>query len=147
MAEPLDGIVPSTDTGKLERLSAAQAEAPEAIESDEVTSDMAPVVDANGMGPNGKRIRARVVHERDLERYLGAPRFSYGMAEEQDEVGVSTGVSWTPVGGDTISVEVSLMEGKGGLLLTGQLGDVMKESAQAALQAADSAPPAENTEA
>src|SRR5207253_1251590 len=50
-----------------------------------------------------------------------------------DEVGVATGVSWTPVGGDTMGVEVSLMEGRGNLLLTGQLGDVMKESAQAAL--------------
>jgi ATP-dependent Lon protease len=114
---------------------AAAAEASEAVESQEVTSDMAPALDmpeANGDAP-GKRFRARVIHDKDLETYLGAPRFSYGMAEEQDEVGVATGVSWTPVGGDTISVEVSLMEGKGGLMLTGQLGDVMKESAQAAL--------------
>jgi ATP-dependent Lon protease len=132
--EPLDAIVPAMETGKLGRLHpAAAAEAP--AESDEVTSDMAPAIEAadDADSRNGKRIRARIIHERELERYLGAPRFSYGMAEEQDEVGVATGVSWTPVGGDTISVEVSLMEGKGGLLLTGQLGDVMKESAQAAL--------------
>jgi ATP-dependent Lon protease len=99
------------------------------------TSDMAPaappVEDASGKKRG--RVRARVIHDRDLEGYLGAPRFDYGLAEERDEVGVATGVSWTPVGGDTISVEVSLMEGRGGLLLTGQLGDVMKESAQAAL--------------
>jgi ATP-dependent Lon protease len=134
--EPLDGMMATTETGKLGRLHpAAAGEEVAAVESEEVTSDMAPAVDAaeNGSAHNGKRIRARIIHERELERYLGAPRFSYGMAEEQDEVGVATGVSWTPVGGDTISVEVSLMEGKGSLLLTGQLGDVMKESAQAAL--------------
>jgi ATP-dependent Lon protease len=105
--------------------------------AESAVSDMAPASefsnDGESTGKKAPRIRARVVHERDLEAYLGAPRFDYGMAEEQDEVGVATGVSWTPVGGDTISVEVSLMEGKGALLLTGQLGDVMKESAQAGL--------------
>jgi len=105
-------------------------------------SDMAPApAEASVVGDgaaNGKRIRARVIHEKDLETYLGPPRFSFGMAEEEDEVGVATGVSWTPVGGDTMSVEVSLMDGKGSLLLTGQLGDVMKESAQAALSYARS---------
>jgi len=64
---------------------------------------------------------------------LGAPRFSYGLAEEQDEVGVATGVAVTSVGGDLTTVEVALMPGKGNLILTGQLGDVMRESAQAAL--------------
>jgi len=48
------------------------------------------------------------------------------MANEKDEVGVATGLAWTPVGGDTLSIEVTLMEGKGSLELTGQLGDVMK---------------------
>jgi ATP-dependent Lon protease len=106
------------------------------IVAESALSDMAPVeafAAEQTPGKKSPRIRARVVHDRDLEAYLGAPRFDYGLAEEQDEVGVATGVSWTPVGGDTISVEVSLMEGKGALLLTGQLGDVMKESAQAAL--------------
>jgi ATP-dependent Lon protease len=84
-------------------------------------------------GESARKIRTRVIHERDLETFLGAPRFSYGTAEEQDEIGVATGVSWTPMGGDTMGVEVSLMEGRGNLLLTGQLGDVMKESAQAGL--------------
>jgi ATP-dependent Lon protease len=55
------------------------------------------------------------------------------MAEEQDEVGVATGVAYTPAGGDVLSVEVAFLRGKGNLMLTGQLGDVMKESAQAAL--------------
>jgi ATP-dependent Lon protease len=103
-------------------------------------SDMAPAAPPVEAGSDRKpgRTRARVIHDRDVEAYLGAPRFDYGLAEERDEVGVATGVSWTPVGGDTISVEVSLMEGKGGLLLTGQLGEVMKESAQAALSYARS---------
>lgn len=74
-----------------------------------------------------------VITGNSLERYLGPQKYFWGMAEEKDECGVATGVSWTEAGGDIISVEVTLMEGKGNLLLTGQLGDVMKESAQAAL--------------
>ncbi len=66
-------------------------------------------------------------------RFLGPAKFSYGVAQEKDEVGVATGVAVTDAGGDTLAVEVTLMPGKGGLLLTGQLGDVMQESAQAAL--------------
>jgi ATP-dependent Lon protease len=68
------------------------------------------------------------------------------MAEERDEVGLATGVAWTPVGGDTMSIEVTLMEGRGNLLLTGQLGDVMKESAQAALSYARSWAPRWNVD-
>jgi ATP-dependent Lon protease len=79
----------------------------------------------------GKRY-ARRIWPRNLERYLGPPRFTFGRVEEIDQVGVATGVAWTESGGDLLSVEVSLMEGKGGLTLTGQLGDVMQESAQAA---------------
>src|SRR5205823_11836155 len=105
------------------------ARAAAASESQDGESDMA----APDAPANDKRFHAKVIHERDLEGYLGSPRFSFGTAEEQDEVGVATGVSYTPAGGDTIGVEVSLMEGKGSLLLTGQLGDVMKESAHAAL--------------
>ena len=55
------------------------------------------------------------------------------MAEKEDQVGVATGLAWTESGGDTLSIEVALMHGKGKLLLTGKLGDVMKESAQASL--------------
>ncbi len=68
-----------------------------------------------------------------LARYLGPPRYFPGVAEEQDLVGVATGVSWTPVGGDVMAIEVAVLDGKGGLILTGQLGDVMRESAQAAM--------------
>jgi ATP-dependent Lon protease len=69
----------------------------------------------------------------DITAYLGPERFSFGLAEEQDEIGVATGVSVTAAGGDTLSIEVLPVRGKGTLQLTGQLGDVMKESAQAAL--------------
>jgi ATP-dependent Lon protease len=70
---------------------------------------------------------------RNLEELLGPPRFTRNLAEENDELGIATGVSWSPAGGDVMTVEVSLLEGKGQLVTTGQLGDVMKESAQAAL--------------
>ncbi|MDP2727394.1 MAG: endopeptidase La, partial [Dehalococcoidia bacterium] len=80
-----------------------------------------------------KRKFPRRVTEQSVPRFLGPLKFFWGMAEEKDEVGTATGVVWTMVGGDTISVEVTIMEGKGQLMLTGQLGDVMKESAQAAL--------------
>ena len=68
-----------------------------------------------------------------LVRYLGPPQFSYGLAEEHDEIGVATGIAWTEAGGDLMPIEVTLMKGKGGLTLTGQLGEVMQESAQAAV--------------
>jgi ATP-dependent Lon protease len=74
-----------------------------------------------------------VIDADDVATYLGPERFSYGMAEESDEVGVATGVAWTSTGGDILSIEVLPMRGKGGLQLTGQLGDVMKESAAAAM--------------
>jgi endopeptidase La len=67
-----------------------------------------------------------------LPRYLGPRQFTAGVAEERDEVGVATGVTWSPVGGDLMAVEVTLLEGKGNLILTGQLGETMRESAQAA---------------
>jgi ATP-dependent Lon protease len=65
--------------------------------------------------------------------YLGVPKYEYGLAEEQDEVGVATGAAVTSVGGDLLGIEVLIMPGKGDLILTGQLGDVMQESARAAL--------------
>jgi len=70
---------------------------------------------------------------RNLQRFLGVPKFLPEEEMEKDEVGVSTGLAWTESGGDIIYVEATTMKGKGGLTLTGQLGDVMKESAQAAL--------------
>jgi len=80
----------------------------------------------------GKKTKTRVT-ERTLHKYLGPPKFSYGLAEENDEVGVATGLVWTEVGGDVIFIEATKMPGKGNLGLTGQLGDVMRESAQAAV--------------
>ncbi|MDL4841698.1 endopeptidase La [Aquibacillus rhizosphaerae] len=78
---------------------------------------------------NKKRV---VITEKQLETMLGKPRFRYGMMEEIDQVGAATGLAYTAAGGDTLSIEVSLSPGKGKLTLTGKLGDVMKESAQAA---------------
>ena len=74
----------------------------------------------------------------DLPGYLGIPRFEYGLAEEKDEVGVATGTAVTSAGGDLLSVEVSITRGKAELILTGQLGDVMQESARAAISYARS---------
>ncbi|HWR59223.1 MAG TPA: endopeptidase La, partial [Thermodesulfovibrionales bacterium] len=70
---------------------------------------------------------------RNVHRFLGVPKYLPEEEMENDEVGVSTGLAWTESGGDIIYVEATTMKGKGGLTLTGQLGDVMKESAQAAL--------------
>ena len=73
-----------------------------------------------------------VVTDQNVEEYLGKTMFHYGQAEKEDQVGVATGLAYTTVGGDTLQIEVSLSPGKGKLVLTGKLGDVMKESAQAA---------------
>ena len=73
------------------------------------------------------------VSGKNLEKYLGKPRYSYLMANKKDEVGIARGLAWTQVGGDTLQIEVNVMPGKGELVLTGQLGDVMKESAQAGI--------------
>lgn len=74
-----------------------------------------------------------VVTPKLLENYLGVRRFRYGEAEEQDQVGQVTGLAWTEVGGELLTIEAALMPGKGQLMHTGQLGDVMKESIQAAM--------------
>ncbi|HML20060.1 MAG TPA: endopeptidase La [Aggregatilinea sp.] len=79
-----------------------------------------------------KTIPKRIVPA-SLTRYLGPPEFILPLAEEEDEIGVATGLAWTEAGGDIMAIEVSLMPGKGTLQLTGQLGEVMQESAQAAL--------------
>ncbi|WP_079910004.1 endopeptidase La [Paenibacillus sp. 32352] len=68
----------------------------------------------------------------DVKEYLGPPKFRFGVAEEFDQIGAVTGLAWTEVGGDTLVIEVTVMPGNGKLTLTGKLGDVMKESAQAA---------------
>jgi ATP-dependent Lon protease len=80
-------------------------------------------------GHKGKtRVTGRTLH-----KYLGPAKFSFGLKEEKDEIGTATGLVWTEAGGDVIFVEATTMPGKGELILTGQLGDVMRESAQAAV--------------
>ena len=70
------------------------------------------------------------VTERNIHQYLGKELYIYQMANETDEVGIVRGLAWTSVGGDTLQIEVNIMPGEGEILLTGQLGDVMKESAR-----------------
>ncbi len=87
-----------------------------------------------GPRPAGKKKPAAVsVTSKNLDKYQGVRRFDYGRAEEQNEIGLVTGLAWTEVGGDLLQIEVTLVPGKGGMTLTGQLGNVMKESASAAL--------------
>jgi ATP-dependent Lon protease len=84
---------------------------------------------AEGQGVTGKF----TVEAKDVPEYLGPQKFMPEVAERTAEAGVATGLAWTPVGGDILFIEATRMPGKGSLVLTGQLGDVMKESAQAAL--------------
>ncbi len=81
-------------------------------------------------GKEGKKV---TVTPKSLEKYLGVRRFRYGRAEEHDQVGQVTGLAWTEVGGELLRIEAALTPGKGRLTHTGQLGDVMKESIQAAM--------------
>lgn len=89
-----------------------------------------------------RKVAKRVVEEKlttvriapnNLGKYLGNPVYRYEMANQKDEVGIVRGLAWTQVGGDTLSIEVTLMKGDGKLVLTGRLGDVMKESARAGI--------------
>jgi len=73
------------------------------------------------------------VSSKNLEKYLGVKRFRFGLAEEHDQVGQVTGLAWTEVGGELLTIEAALVPGKGKLIHTGQLGDVMQESIQAAM--------------
>ncbi len=87
-----------------------------------------------GPRPAGKKKPAAIsVTSKNLEKYQGVRRHDFGRAEEQNEIGLVTGLAWTEVGGELLQIEVALVPGKGGMTLTGQLGDVMKESASAAL--------------
>lgn len=79
------------------------------------------------------KVKPFVINAQNIHRYLGVPKYLPEEEIEKDEVGVSTGLAWTETGGDIIYIEATTMKGKGSLTLTGQLGDVMKESAQAAL--------------
>jgi ATP-dependent Lon protease len=80
----------------------------------------------------GRRSKTRIT-PKNLETFLGVPKYLHRTAQEQDAVGIATGLVWRSVGGDLLTIEVTLAEGRGGLMLTGRLGEVMKESGQAAL--------------
>jgi ATP-dependent Lon protease len=82
--------------------------------------------------------KVRKIHTDNLDKFLGRPRVFQDELLKRDQIGVATGLAWTPVGGDILFIEATAMRGRGGLTLTGQLGDVMKESAQAALSYARS---------
>ena len=84
------------------------------------------------MVADGKKAKVTVT-DKNVQKFLGPIKFSSTLLEKKDEVGMSTGLAWTEAGGDILFIEVALMPGKGNLILTGQLGDVMKESCQAAL--------------
>ena len=83
-------------------------------------------------GLDQKMERSVSITPRNLEKYLGVRRFRYGRAEEMDQIGQVTGLAWTEVGGDLLTIEATTMSGKGVVIRTGQLGDVMKESIEAA---------------
>ena len=89
-----------------------------------------------------RKVATRIVEEKvtsvrvnrgNLDKFLGVKKYHYDEIQKEHQVGIATGLAWTPVGGDTLSIEVSIMKGKGNLVLTGQMGDVMKESARAGL--------------
>jgi len=81
---------------------------------------------------NGKDSKIKI-GATSIHKYLGVPKYHFGRTEEKDHIGVTTGLAWTDVGGELLQTEAAIMPGKGNLALTGKLGDVMKESAQAAL--------------
>ena len=84
-------------------------------------------------GEPGAETKSYVVTEKLVQKYLGPWKYRYGTAEEKDQVGVTTGLAWTELGGELLTVEVQVMPGKGKLTITGKLGEVMQESAQAAM--------------
>lgn len=79
------------------------------------------------------KIKGKTIRQADMHKYLGPAKFTSYLAEKEDEIGMSTGLAWTEAGGDILFIEVALMKGKGSLLLTGHLGEVMQESCKAAL--------------
>ena len=87
------------------------------------------VVKALVMRPRKNKI---IVNDKNLDKYLGVRRYSFGVAEKENQIGQVTGLAWTEVGGELLTVEGTVMPGKGNIIRTGQLGDVMKESVEAA---------------
>jgi ATP-dependent Lon protease len=79
------------------------------------------------------REKKYVVGPKAVQRFLGPPRFRYGTAEAEDQIGLTTGLAWTELGGELLTIEATVMPGKGKLMITGKLGEVMQESAQAAM--------------
>ncbi len=96
----------------------------------EVSKICRKVVKSLMLKPREKHV---VVTPRNLDKYLGVRRYRYGIAEEKDQIGQATGLAWTEVGGELLTIEAAVVPGKGKLTQTGQLGDVMQESVQAAL--------------
>ncbi|PIE56768.1 MAG: endopeptidase La [Desulfobulbus propionicus] len=82
---------------------------------------------------SGERNRNFRITGKSVGKFLGVPKYRYGLAEEYDEIGLTTGMAWTEVGGELLQIEATIMPGSGKLIVTGKLGDVMQESAQAAL--------------
>ena len=87
---------------------------------------------AREIAEKGKEKKIRVTPT-SLKKYLGVEKFRYGMMEGQDQIGLATGLAWTEFGGELLTIEVTVMPGKGQLIVTGKLGDVMQESARAAM--------------
>lgn len=82
---------------------------------------------------SGKRVKKVTISHSNIEKYLGVKKFSYGLAEEFDQIGQVTGLAWTSVGGELLTIEASMMSGKGKISHTGKLGEVMQESIHAAM--------------
>jgi ATP-dependent Lon protease len=91
------------------------------------------IVEAGAKQPRKTKGNGAAISLEEVPRLLGPPRYIPDEKREADEVGIANGLAWTPVGGEVLHIEAQIMAGKGNLILTGQLGDVMKESAQAAL--------------
>lgn len=100
--------------------------------------EIATIVRKVARGVAEEEIKSEKVEEKDLKKYLGPEKYRPWLAEKEDEIGVATGLAWTEAGGEILGVESTSMPGRGGLILTGHLGDVMKESATAAFSYARS---------
>jgi ATP-dependent Lon protease len=88
---------------------------------------------ARSVAESAESHKKAMVTARNIADFLGVAKFRFGVAEEEDRVGMTTGLAWTEVGGDILSTEVTVLPGRGKLTITGKLGDVMQESAQAAM--------------